>query len=44
MNALVRFALAGRLTETALALERSEFAISAAPAGLSPMLAGWSVS
>jgi hypothetical protein len=45
MNALVRFALAGRsLLETALALERPEVGISAAPAGLSPMLAGWSVS
>jgi hypothetical protein len=44
MNALVRFALAGRpLPETALALERSGVGISAAPAGLSPMLAGWSV-
>jgi len=45
MNALVRFALAGRpLPETTLALERCEVAISAPPAGLSPMLAGWSVS
>ena len=45
MNALVSFALAGRpLPETALALERCEVGISAPPAGLSPMLAGWSVS
>lgn len=45
MDALVRFALAGQpLPGTALTLERSEVGISAAPAGLSPMLAGWSVS
>jgi hypothetical protein len=45
MNALVSFALAGRpLPETALALERCEVGTSALPAGLSPMLAGWSVS
>ena len=45
MNALVRFALAGQsLPDTVLALERPEVEISAAPAGLSSMLAGWSVS
>jgi hypothetical protein len=31
------------LSETALALDRPEFGISAAPTGLSPMLAGWLV-
>jgi hypothetical protein len=45
MNALVRFALAEQpLPRTTLALEQSEVGINAAPAGLSPMLAGWSVS
>lgn len=45
MNALVRFALAEQpLPGTTLALERVEVGISAAPAGLSPMLAGWTVS
>jgi hypothetical protein len=45
MNALVRFALAGQsLPDTVLALERPEVEITAAPAGLSSMLAGWSVS
>jgi hypothetical protein len=45
MNTLVRFALAGQsLLDTVLALERPEVEISAAPAGLSSMLAGWSVS
>jgi hypothetical protein len=45
MNALVRFAFAGQsLPDTVLALERPEVEISAAPAGLSSMLAGWSVS
>jgi hypothetical protein len=45
MNALVRFALARQsLPDTVLALERPDVGISAAPAGLSSMLAGWSVS
>jgi hypothetical protein len=45
MDALVRFALAGQpLPGVVLALERPKVGISAAPAGLSPMLAGWSVS
>jgi hypothetical protein len=44
MNALVRLALAGQpLPGAALALERSDVGTSAATAGLSPMLAGWSV-
>jgi hypothetical protein len=44
MNAVVSFALAEQpLPGTALALERFEVGISAAPAGLSAMLAGWSV-
>lgn len=45
MDALVQFALAGRpLPRAELALERSEFGITTASAGLSSMLAGWSVS
>lgn len=45
MNALVIFALAEQpLPGTTLALERFEAGVSAAPAGLSPMLAGWSIS
>jgi hypothetical protein len=45
MNALVRFALVGQpLPETTLALEWSGVGISTAPAGLSLILAGWSVS
>jgi hypothetical protein len=44
MNALVRLALAGQpLPGAALTLERSDIGIGAATAGLSPMLAGWSV-
>lgn len=43
MDALVRFALTGQpLPEAALALERPDGEVGAAPAGLSPMLAGWS--
>jgi hypothetical protein len=45
MNALVRFALAEQpLPRNTLALEQSEVGISTASAGLSPMLAGWSVA
>lgn len=45
MNALASFALTEQpLPATALALEQFEVEIRAAPAGLSPMLAGWSVS
>lgn len=44
-DALVRLALGRQpLPGTALALERAEIGISAAPAGLSPMLVGWSIS
>jgi hypothetical protein len=42
MNALVSFAIEERpLPETTLALERSKVGLSAATAGLSPMLVGW---
>jgi hypothetical protein len=45
MDALVRLALAGQpLPGASLALERPELGSSAAQAGLSPMLAGWTVS
>lgn len=42
MDALVRYALTGQpLPRAELVLERPEAGIIAAPAGLSPMLAGW---
>lgn len=45
MNTLVSLAFTEQpLPGTALALEQFEVEISAAPAGLPPMLAGWSVS
>ena len=45
MNALVSFAIEERPPpKTTLALERSEVGVGAATAGLSPMLAGWTVS
>lgn len=44
MDALVRLALGRQsLPGTALALERPDVGINIAPAGLSPMLVGWSI-
>jgi hypothetical protein len=44
MNALVSFVIEERPPPKTLALERSEVGVGAATAGLSPMLAGWTVS